>query len=73
MDKQEDIKYFLGKEIDTNVVDILDNRELDAETKSSLEALQSKVKVTENWIEDLELKVQANNNRNKIKNDHNAG
>lgn len=73
MDKQGDIEYLLGKEVDSSVVDILDNRELDAETKSFFDALQNKVEATDNIIQDLELKIQVNNNRNKIKNEHEAG
>lgn len=73
MDKKEDIKYLLNKDIDTKVVDLMDNRELDAETKNGLKAIESKSEAYESTLENLELKVHEYKKRNKIKNDHNSG
>lgn len=73
MDKKEDIKYLLGKDLDSKVVDILDNRELDAETKKAFIELQSKFEATGNVLTDLEFKTEESEKRNKIRNAHNAG
>jgi hypothetical protein len=73
MDKKEDIRYLLQKEIDEEVVDIMDNRELDAETKTALVKLENKSEAYENKLKDLEFKLQDYKKRNKIKNDHNSG
>ncbi|CEP18940.1 hypothetical protein [Parasitella parasitica] len=73
MDKKEDVKYLLSKNIDSKVVDILDNRELDVETKKSLLELRSKSEACDNVIEDLEFKMEENKKINKIRDAHNAG
>ncbi|KAI8637944.1 hypothetical protein BD408DRAFT_352749 [Parasitella parasitica] len=73
MDKKEDINYLLSKNIDSKVVDILDNRELDAETKKSLLELSNRSEACENVIEDLEFKLQENKKINKIRDAHNVG
>lgn len=73
MDKKEDIKYLLKKEIDTKVVDLMDNRELDAETRDVLKTIENKSLAYESTLENLELKVQDDKKRSKIKNDHNSG
>ncbi|KAF1802522.1 hypothetical protein FB192DRAFT_1109428 [Mucor lusitanicus] len=72
MDKKEDIKYLLGG-FDSKVVDILDNRELDVETKKALVELQSKAKACGNVLNDLEFKTEESEKRNKIRNAHNTG
>lgn len=73
MDKKEDIKNLLNKEIDTRVVDLMDNLELDAETKNGLKSIESKSEAYGSTLENLELKVQEYKKRNKIRNDHNSG
>ncbi|KAL9558194.1 hypothetical protein MBANPS3_001014 [Mucor bainieri] len=73
MDKKEDIKYLLSKDFDSKVVDILDNRELDAETKKAFIELQSKAKACGNVLNDLEFKREESEKRNKIRNAHNTG
>lgn len=73
MDKKEDIKYLLSKDFDSKVVDILDSRELDAETKKAFIELQSKSKASDNVLTDLEFKTEESKKRNKIKNAHNTG
>ncbi|GAN08962.1 hypothetical protein MAM1_0234d08482 [Mucor ambiguus] len=73
MDKKEDIKYLLGKEFDSKVVDILDNRELDVETKKAFIELQSKSKACGSILTDLEFKTEESEKRNRIRNAQNAG
>jgi uncharacterized protein (DUF1499 family) len=73
MDKKEDINYLLSKDIDSKVVDILDNRELDAETSKAFIELQSKSEASNNILGDLEFKLHENKKRNKIRNAHNTG
>lgn len=73
MDKKEDIRYLLQKEIDVEVVDLMDNRELDPETKTTLNHIENKSEASEHTLSDLEFKVQEYKKRNKIKNDHHSG
>lgn len=73
MDKKEDINYLLSKDVDSKIVDILDNRELDAETNKAFIELQNKSEASDNILGDLEFKLHENKKRNKIRNAHNAG
>ncbi|KAI7900036.1 uncharacterized protein BX663DRAFT_519398 [Cokeromyces recurvatus] len=73
MDKKEDIKHLLKTEFDPIIVDIMDNRELDIETKTSLVALETKSEACVNTLEKLELRLQDKAKRNKLRNDHLAG
>lgn len=73
MDKKEDIKFVLGREFDDRVVDVMDRRELDAETKDVLNTIENKSEAYESTLNNLEFKLQEYKKRNKIKNDHNSG
>lgn len=73
MDKKEDIKFVLGREFDDRIIDVLDQRELDAETKDELSVIENKSEAYESILSNLEFRVQEYKKRNKIKNDHNAG
>lgn len=73
MDKKEDIDYFLQKEVNSDVVDIIDNRELDPETKEMLNTIENKYEAYKSVLSNLEFKMQEYKKRNKIKRDHNAG
>jgi hypothetical protein len=73
MDKKTEIERLIRNEVDSNVVDIMDNREMDAEAKIKLKALENRSESCGNILSDLEFKVQENKKRNKIGNDHRAG
>lgn len=73
MDKKEHIVTILGKKFDENIIDVLDEREMDAETKSELSVIENKSEAYEFTLSNLEFKLQEYKKRNKIKNDHNAG
>ena len=61
MDKKEDIGFLLkkGREIDEDVVELMDKRELDAETKENLKEIQMKTSAYGSMIENLEMKLKA--------------
>ncbi|KAG2230634.1 hypothetical protein INT48_005902 [Thamnidium elegans] len=73
MDKKEDIKYLLQKEVNSDVVDMIDNRELDPEAKQVLNTVENKSEAYESVLSNLEFKIQEYKKRIKIKRDHNAG
>lgn len=73
MDKKEDIKYLLQKEVNSDVVDMIDNRELDPETKQVLNTIENKYEAYQSVLSNLEFKMQDYKKRNRIKRDHDAG
>lgn len=73
MDKKTEIERLLLNEVDSDVVDIMDNREMDAEAKIKLQTLESQSESCGNILSDLEFKVLENRKRNKIGNDHRTG
>ncbi|KAI9361508.1 hypothetical protein BD770DRAFT_408646 [Pilaira anomala] len=73
MDKKEDIRYLLQKEVGTDVIDLIDKRELDTETKQMLNTIMKKSEIQESMLSSLEFKIQEYKKRNKIKSDHLSG
>lgn len=73
MDKKEDIQYLLQKEVGSNVIDMIDKRELDTETKQMLNTIIKKSEIQESMLSTLEFKIQEYKKRHKIKSDHLSG
>lgn len=73
MDRKEDIAYLLNKDVDHDVVDIMDNRDLDEEAKTLLRKLESRSDVCGSSLNQIECKFQENKKRNKIRNDYQNG
>lgn len=72
-DKKEHIITVLGKKFDDKIIDVLDEREMDAETKDELSMIENKAEAYESTLSNMEFKLQEYKKRNKIKNEHNAG
>ncbi|KAI8991887.1 hypothetical protein BDF20DRAFT_846974 [Mycotypha africana] len=73
LEKKEEINYLLQSNANEQIIHIIDNRELDAETSSALRALESKSEAHNDLLKKLEWRLLEHEKREKIKNRHTEG